>query len=404
MSRARWLQETKMMRFEEALELWQSKRLTQEEAAQLLGICDRSFRRYIDRYEEDGLQGLIDKRLDQVSHHSAPVDEVLRLEVLYKDHYDSWNVKHFYERYQEEHEGLRSYSWVKKRLQESDLVKKGKRKGAHRKRRDRAALAGLMVHQDASTHHWVPEEKWDLVITMDDATSDIYSAFMTDEEGTMSSFKGVRETIEKQGIFSSFYSDRGSHYWHTPEAGGKVDKNNPTQFGRAMQHLGIQMIAAYSPQASGRSERMFKTWQDRLPKELALKGITDKEAVNLYIQKTFLPRFNKTFRQEAREPGNAFVPTLNISLADILCLQEERTVRPDNCVSYKGMILQIPSDRHRHHYVKAKVKVHEYEQGLAIFYGPRRLANYCSKGYLIEEVEVKEKLPKSAARTAKAAS
>ena len=385
MSRARWLQETKAMRFEEALELWQSKRLTQEEAAQLLGVCDRSFRRYIDRYEEDGLQGLIDKRLEQVSHHKAPVDEVLQLEALYKERYDSWNVKHFYERYQDEHKGPRSYTWVKNRLQERGLVRKGKRKGPHRKRRDRAALAGLMVHQDASTHYWVPDQQWDLVITMDDATSEIYSAFMVLEEGTMSSFRGVHETNEAHGIFSSFYSDRGSHYWHTPDAGGKVDKNNPTQFGRALQHLGIQMIAAYSPEARGRSERMFKTWQDRLPKELALEGITGIAQTNQFIEQVFVPRFNKTFKQPARESGGAFVPVLNIPLADILCLQEERTVRADNCVSYKGKLLQIPADQHRHHYVKAKVKVHEYADGLAIFHGPRKLAMYDTNGTLMTE-------------------
>ncbi len=375
------------MRFEEAFELWQSKSLTQEEAAQLLGVCDRSFRRYIDRYEEDGLQGLIDKRLEQVSHHKAPVDEVLELETLYKDRYDSWNVKHFYERYQDEHKGERSYTWVKNKLQARGLVKKGKRKGRHRKRRDRAPLTGLMIHQDASTHYWVPDQQWDLIITMDDATSEIYSAFMVDEEGTMSSFKGVLETIESHGIFSSFYSDRGSHYWHTPKAGGKVDKDNPTQFGRALKQLGIQMIAAYSPEARGRSERMFRTWQDRLPKELALEGITDMTQTNQYIQQVFLPRFNKSFKQPAPESGSAFVPVLNVPLTDILCLQEERTVRPDNCVSYQGKVLQIPADQHRHHYVKARVKVHEYEDGLAIFYGPRNLARYDLEGELITEME-----------------
>ncbi|MCH7741560.1 MAG: ISNCY family transposase [Proteobacteria bacterium] len=379
------------MRFEEALDLWQSRTLNQEEAALLLGVCDRTFRRYIDRYEDDGLQGLIDKRMEQVSQHRAPVDEVLRLEALYKERYDSWNVKHFFERYEDEHKGQRSYTWVKNRLQERGLVKKGKRKGQHRKRRDRAALIGLMIHQDASTHYWVPNEQWDLVITMDDADNEVYSAFVVEEEGTLSSFTGVRETIEEHGIFSSFYSDRGSHYWFTPEAGAKVDRENLTQFGRALGQLGIQMIAAYSPEARGRSERMFKTWQDRLPKELALAGITTMAATNRFIKEVFLPRFNKVFKQPAREAGSAFVPMLNAPLKDILCLQEERTVRPDNCVSYKGKILQIPADRHRYHYVKAKVKVHEYEDGsYAIFYGPRKLANYDESGVLVTDAEVQE--------------
>lgn len=280
------------MRFEEAYEGWQAKRLTQEEAAQLLGVCDRSFRRYVDRYHEAGLEGLIDKRLHQVSHRQAPVDEVLRLEALYKAKGEGWNVKHFYEK---TYRGARSYTWVKNRLQASGLVTRGKRKGAHRKRRERSPLAGMLIHQDGSTHQWVPGVSWDLIVTMDDANNEVYSAFFVEEEGTWSSLRGVRETIEQKGLFCSFYSDRGSHYWHTPEAGGKVDKANPTQFGRALDELGIERIAAYSPQARGRSERLFRTWQDRLVQELASEGITDMEAANAYIREVFLPDFNRRF-------------------------------------------------------------------------------------------------------------
>jgi len=347
------------MRFEEAYDSWQSKRLTQEEAAQLLGVCERSFRRYINRYHEEGLQGLIDKRLHQVSHQQAPTDEVLRLEALYKEKGEGWNVKHFYEKtYRDE----RSYTWVKNRLQGAGLVTRGKRKGG-------------------STHQWVPGVSWDLIVTMDDANNEVYSAFFVEEEGTWSSLRGVRETIEQKGLFCSFYSDRGSHYWHTPEAGGKVDKGNPTQFGRALDELGIERIAAYSPQARGRSERLFRTWQDRLVKELASEGITDMEAANAYVQEVFLPDFNRHFTVPAAEEGYAFVPLLAISLRDILCLKAERTVGNDNCVSYRGLTLQIPKQKERCHYVKAKVKVHEYHDGsLAVFHGPRRLAGFDASG------------------------
>jgi len=391
MSRAKWLRETRQMRFEEAFDLWQTRTLTQEEAAQLLGVCDRTFRRYIDRFEEDGLQGLMDKRMDQVSHLRAPVDEVMALAGLYKECYDGWNVRHFYEHYRDNHQGTRSYTWVKNRLQEKGLVKRGRLKGAHRKRRDPAPIVGLMVHQDASTHEWVPGQSWDLVVTMDDATNEIYSAFFVEEEGTWSSLRGVSETIKKHGIFSSFYSDRGSHYWYTPEAGGKVDKDNLTQFGRAMQQLGIEMIAAYSPEARGRSERMFQTLQGRLPNELALAGITDMSDANRFLAKRFLPRFNKSFKRPAREDGSAFVPILDQRLDDILCLQSERSVRPDNCVSYQGLLLQIPGDRYRAYYRKAKVRVHEYADGtVAIFYGPRRLADYGPTGQPIKDSKTTE--------------
>lgn len=380
-----WLQETKLMRFEEAYTSWQEQRLTQEEAAALLGVCERSFRRYINRYHENGLDGLIDKRLQQVSHLRAPVDEVLALEALYRERYDGWNVKHFHERYQEAHGGVRSYTWVKKQLQGKRLVKAGKRRGAHRTRRERKPLPGMMVHQDASTHEWVPEVKWDLVATMDDATGGLYSLFFTDEEGTWSSFRGVRETLESKGLFSSFYSDRGSHYWTTPKEGGKVDKDHLTQFGRAMQQLGIQMIPSYSPQARGRSERMFGTLQGRLPQELALAGITDMARANTFLADHFLHDFNRRFQVAAAEQGDAFVPLLNTGLDDILCLKTDRTVRQDNCVNYQGKALQIPKQRGRCHYVKASVAVHEYaDGGLCVFHGPRRLATYTHAGELVE--------------------
>lgn len=375
------------MRFEEVYQKWYVKRLSQEEAAHVLGVCERTFRRYIDRYEEEGLDGLLDKRLNQVSHRSAPVDEVVRLEALYRERYAGWNVKHFYGRYREVHEGERSYTWVKNRLQSSGLVVKGKRKGSHRKRRERAALPGMLIHQDGSTHAWVPDQRWDLIVTMDDATNEIYSGFFVDEEGTLSSFRGVSETIKHGGLFSSFYSDRGSHYWHTSEADGKVDKNALTQFGRAMQQLGIQMIAAYSPQARGRSERMFKTLQNRLPKELALHAIEDMETANRFLFEHFLPAFNAEFKVPAREPGSAFVPLLDTRLDDILCIQEQRTVNHDNCVRFKNHVMQLPKDRHRCHYVKAKVRIHVYPAGqYAVFHGPRKLADYDANGQLLTQL------------------
>jgi hypothetical protein len=175
--------------------------------------------------------------------------------------------------------------------------------------------------------------------------------------------------------------DRGSHYWTTPEAGGKVDKVNLTQFGRAMKHLGIDMIAAYSPEARGRSERAFATHQGRLPKELALAGITDMDAANRYLRDVYRLAFNAEFAQPPREDGSAFVPFLGGSLGDILCEHFERTVGKDNCVRFEGLTLQIPSDRHRCHYVKAKVHVHRYQDGtLAVFHGPRQLAAYDAQG------------------------
>lgn len=368
------------MRFKEAYEGWNQGRLSQAEAARLLGVCERSFRRYRASYEAEGLDGLLDRRLTQASNRAAPVDEVLALTERYRTRHRGWNVKHFHQWYRRDG-GARSYSWVKTHLQAAKLVSKVKQRGVHRQRRDRAPLPGMLLHQDGSTHEWVAGQRWDLIVTMDDATSEHYSMGFVEEEGTASSFQGVQTVIETRGLFAAFYSDRGSHYWLTPEAGGKVDKHNLTQFGRALRQLGIEMIAAYSPEARGRSERAFGTHQGRLPQELAAAGIATMEAANRYLTTVYLPNFNAEFMQPAAEAGSAFVPWIGANLEDILCEQFERTVGADNNVRFEGLALQIPADRHRCHYVKAKVRVHRYANGqLGIFHGPRKLADYDVQG------------------------
>ena len=384
MRRAELLQEVLKMRFEEVYERWEKRRLTQAEAADVLGVCDRTFRRYIDRYEQGGLEGLDDKRLSQASYRLAPVDEVMGMIDEYTTRYRGWNVRHYY-KYYRQGGGKRGYTWVKNRLQSSGLVSRKVKRGAHRKQRDRKPMPGMMLHQDGSRHEWVPNKKWDLIVTMDDATNEHYSMFFVEEEGTASSFRGVRDVILHKGLFSSFYTDRGSHYWFTPKEGGKVSKTQLTQFGRAMQQLGIQMIAAYSPEARGRSERAFQTHQDRLVKELALHGITKMDAANRYLKKVYMPAYNAEFMQPALEEGSVFVPWMADNIDDILCHQEERTVSADNCVSFEGMKLQIPANPYRCHYVRATVRVHRYlDDSLAIFHGPRKLADYDPHGKLKE--------------------
>ena len=382
MSQTRSVQEVRKMHFLDVLSIWTEGRLVQEDAARMLGICDRTFRRYIERYKEEGIEGLADKRLIQASTRKAPVDEVVELVGRYKAKYRGWNAKHFHSWYRREG-GERSYTWVKIQLQQAKEITKAPRRGAHRRRRERAALPGMMIHQDGSTHEWVPGKKWDLIDTMDDANSEHYSMFFTNQEGTASSLRGLKEVILAHGLPCSIYTDRGSHYWLTPKAGGKVDKSTPTQFGRAMHQLGIEMIPAYSPEARGRSERMFLTHQDRLVKELALAGITTMAAANRYLDDVYRPAFNREFMVPAAEEGNSFVPAALEQLEDILCEQHDRTVSRDNCVSFEGLTLQIPADQYRCNYVKAAVRVHRYPDGaLALFHGPRKLANYNPDGSL----------------------
>jgi len=381
------LQGIKKMRFKEIYSDWGRGKIDQIEAARILGVSDRTFRRYLVRYEQEGLEGLIDHRIESISHLRAPVDEVMSLIDHYRGHYLGWNVRHYFSVYKKT--GKRSYTWVKNELQAAKLVEKQPSKGKHRKRRERSAMEGMMIHQDGSTHEWVVGVHWDLIVTMDDATNEHYSMFFVEEEGTVSSMQGVEEVIEKKGLFCSFYSDRGTHYWTTPDAGGKVDKVNLTQFGRAMKRLGIEMIAAYSPEARGRSERMFRTHQDRLVKELALTNINDMDSANRYLREVYLPEFNVEFNVKSPAEGSAFVPYLGVDLKDILCEEFERTVGKDNCISFETLILQIPQNMYRMNYVKTKVKVCRHLDGtLSVFHGPRKLASYDDTGKLINPIKI----------------
>ena len=330
---------------------------------------------------------MFDRRLARVPQNRVPVDRVSKMLTLFDTQYWDFTPKHFHEKLVSEHAFQHSYNWVRLTLQSHGRVRKASRRGAHRRKRDRRALPGMMLHQDGSSHEWVPGQWWDLIVTMDDATSELYSAFFVEEEGTMSSFAGVSDVIGSKGLFCSLYADRGSHYWHTPEAGGKVDKTNPTQFGRALTQLGIELIPAYSPEARGRSERMFGTLQKRLPQELRLKGITTKEAANRFLNEKYLPNHNEKFAIRPSGDGSAFVPFAG-DLANVLCVQEERVVGKDNTVRYKTRCLQIPADCHRNHYVKARVRVHEYPNGqLAVFHGPRKLASYEPDGTEIKDAK-----------------
>ncbi len=385
MDRTRVLQEVRIMRFEDVYGRFQKGHLDCDEASELLGMSVSSFRRWRRRYEGDGLEGLADRRLGKLSWRRAPADEVSKVLELFETQYWDFTVKHFHEKLQAAHGIERSYSWTKNTLQAASKVARAPRRGAHRRKRPRRPLPGMMLHQDGSMHQWVPGQWWDLIVTMDDATSEIYSGFFVEEEGTMSTFTALAEVIETRGLFCALYADRAGHYWHTPKAGGKVDRGNPTQVGRALKQLGIELIAAYSPEARGRSERMFGTLQKRLPQELRLNGITTLEQANRFLAEVYLPEHNRRFSVEAEAGGEAFVPWAGAGLADILCRQEQRTVGKDNTVRYKRLTLQIPEDRHRHHYVKANVQVHEYPDAtLAIFHGPRKLANYEADGRLTE--------------------
>jgi len=386
MDRARIHEGIRRMRFTDLLGRTERSELSQMEAAEILGVSERTFRRWRDRHREAGEAGLADRRLTP-SLRRAPVAEIERMLGLYRDIYRGFTVKHFHEHLSKRHNYTLGYTVTKLHLHRAGLVQAAKKRSAHRKKRPRRPMVGMMLHQDASKHAWLPGDagNHDLVVTMEDATSVIYSAFLVDEEGTASSFRGVRDVVAKHGLFCSLYTDRGSHYFHTPEGGGPVSKTVLTQFGRALKQLGIEHIAAYSPQARGRSERTFETLQDRLPKELKLAGIDTVEAANRWLSDVYIAEYNERFAIAAEQEGSAFVADTMAAWREVLCIQEDRTVGNDNTVKWERRSLQLPPSRLRPHFVKATVRVHEYPDGqLAVFWGPHRLADYTADGTLIE--------------------
>jgi transposase len=383
MRRTEVLQGLRRMKFEDVYGRWQQRRLSQAEAAEILGMSERSFRRWRDRYEDEGAAGLLDRRLGRASAKRVPVDQLHDVLTLYRERYGGFTAKHFHDKLRQHHGFTLGYTWTKLRLQAAGLVLKAPRRGAHRKKRPRRPLTGMLLHQDGSSHRWLPalDQQLDLIVTMDDATSEIYSAFLVDEEGTMSSFRALAEVIETHGLPCALYTDRASHYFVTPKAGGKVAKNPLTQVGRALAQLGIEHIPAYAPEARGRSERAFGTLQDRLPKELELAGITTVEAANHFVRDTYLPDHNGRFAVPPEQPETGFVADPAGVHRDILCVQEERVVGNDNTVRYRGLSLQIPPSPIRPHFVKVRVRVHDYPDGtLAIFHGPRCLGHYLADG------------------------
>lgn len=225
---------------------------------------------------------------------------------LYKSGFTGWNVAHFHSKYQAQFKGakgLSSYTWLKSVLQGTWVVKAFKLRGKHRIKSERSPVAGMMLHQDASTRRWVSGAVWDLVVTMDDTTGEHTSMFFCQQGGTDSSFHGIGQTVARYGLFASLYTDRGSHYFTTPDAGGKVDKVNLTQVGRALKQLGIVHIGAYSPQARGRSERAFQTHQGRLPQELAHAGITDMASAIRYLEQVYRPEAQPRVLRGQRSGG-----------------------------------------------------------------------------------------------------
>jgi len=336
------------MKLQDVLLKAMAKKLTWWEAAEIIGVTDRTMRRWRERLEEGGYSGLVDRRKGKPSDRRVPlatVEEVLR---LYRETYFDLNIRHFHEKLAEQHQIELSYTWVQKALQGAGLVARRSKRRKHRRRRERRPMTGMLLPIDGSKHQWFGDERWyDLIVILDDANSEIYYAQLVEEESTRTVMAGLRAVIEVKGLFCALYSDRGSHFFVTPKAGQKVDQQRLTPVGRAMKELGVQMIPAYSPQARGRGERSFGTWQGRLPQELRLAGIETLAGANEFLSRRYIAAFNEKFMSKPAEKGTAFRRTSRSDLDWIFTVQTERVVAKDNTVTVGDLNWQLEKSRFR---------------------------------------------------------
>jgi transposase len=377
----------RMMKVQDVLLRAMAKKITWWAAAEILGVTDRTMRRWRERLEQHGYAGLADRRKGKTSDRRVPLstaEEVLR---LYREIYPDFNIRHFHEKLSEEHDIRLSYTWVQKALQGAGLVAKRRKRGPHRRRRPRRPMAGMLLHIDGSKHRWLNDGRWhDLIVILDDATSEIYHARLVEEESTRTVMAGLRDVIESKGLFCALYSDRGSHFFITPKAGEKVDKHRLTQVGRAMKELGIQMIPAYSPQARGRSERSFGTWQGRLPQELRLAGITGIEQANQFLRDRYIAEFNSKFTVASAEKGTAFRRCGRSDLDWVFTIQSERVVDKDNTVAIAERSWQLDKTRFRHTLAGCTVTIHEHLSGdVSVRWGPHVVGRFDVAGRPLEK-------------------
>jgi transposase len=366
-----------------------AKKITWIQAAQIIGISARQMRRWLRRYQQHGYDGLFDRRTGKPSPKRVPLETVEQVLKLYQDRYFDFNVKHFHEKLVSDHQIKLSYTWIKKALQEAGLVKKQRKRRVHRKRRPRRPLPGMLLHIDASKHRWFQDGRfYDLIVLLDDATSEIYYVQLVEEESTRTILAALRQVVEQKGIFCALYSDRASHFFYTPKGGGKVDREQLTQVGRAMKRLSIEMIAAYSPEARGRSERNFSTWQWRLPQELRLRSITTVEAANEFLRASYIGEFNQKFSVKAEQQGTAFVKARGLNLDLIFSIEQERVVGRDNTVMVDKRVLQIEKTKWRGSLAGCRVMVYEHaDKSLSIRYGGHEVGRYTQEGKSLVEAK-----------------
>ena len=375
------------MKIKEVITRAMSGKINWLQAAEIIGITDRSMRRWRKRLSTGGYEDLLDRRTRRPSAKRIDIAEIEKVLRLYREKYFDLNVKHFVEKLHSQEQIALSYTWVKTALQNAGLVQRYAKRGPHRRKRPRRPLTGMMLHVDGSRHRWIPglDQYQDLVVIFDDATSEVYDVQLVDEESTVTVMAALKRVVETRGLFCSLYSDRGSHMAWTPKAGGPADRQNPTQIARALDQLGIELILAYSPQARGRCERLFGTWQGRLPQELRLRSITTVEAANEFLREDWIVMHDASFSVKAEQTGTAFLPYRGNDLDKIFSEQYERVVDNDNTVRFESRCLQIPQQTFRFSLARCRVLVCEHlDQTISVHYGHHVLGRYDAAGQILQ--------------------
>jgi transposase len=369
-----------------------AKQLSWVQAAAILGVTPRHMRRIRWGVERWGLESVMDRRGGRPRRKKIKAGTIEFLCRLKRDVYADFSLQHFYEQVTEKHGVKVSYNWLRLMLQEAGMVERQPARGKYRRRRERRPMVGMLVHLDASTHEWIPGlPMQDLVVALDDADGRILYARFFPQEGTASTFAALESVLRNYGRFAELYTDRGSHFCRSERPGEVADEQHG-QVSQALRTLGIHQILALSPQARGRSERAFGTIQGRLPQELRHQGISDYAAANRYLEQHFIADFNRRFTVKPAQPDSAFVKLGGIELELVLSSKHERVVRNDNTITFKNLILQLPSTRHRIHFVRCPVTVHQFANGtLGISYQGRLLARYDASGGPLQPSPIKER-------------